>query len=589
MSGEKEPNMSELHVALTVCRMLGITVVSERENLEIKVFSKKHNKYTIINQVSYLTYEQLIQICGEEVKQCINLNLQVDVPGQIRLSQIKQSIAALAGYQRASNAVKSGRGCWCGLDPARNRKNSVVVVGGHEGFEWDGDKGVVHRIKQPIHGGLILDFKNEDTWYDFELINGYLRKAEDPAWCLESVEKLIEIFTHWNWKYKLHTPKVMAGLVMSSWVQTLWYWRPLIALTGPSDAGKTTVFETLDNIFGGLSLRSSKSTEAGIRQGLGNNASILLCDEFENDNHRQRILELFRTSSKGDRTLRGTTNQRGQTFGLKHICWVAAVEVGFKREPDRNRFIQLELKRPDSRKRGKMDWLPLPHQLADLGLRLLAVAIRNVHRATVLSDAMRTFRMEGVHGRVIESYAVPIAMLASVTGNTEDVAREYMSQILGEIEFEGYTSADEHNLIGSILSSTVDLGSDGRPSVSQLLSFPGRHITATSGLEKSGIGVVEGMVKRDGNQHKEPFLFISTATVCRVLLRDTEWKDQAIDQILRRLPGAEMARHRIAGQLCGGVRIPFSFISDVFLGDKNTPNDGTVTPNPEKTLYDDNW
>ena len=104
MSGEKEPNMSELHVALTVCRMLGITVVSERENLEIKVFSKKHNKYTIINQVSYLTYEQLIQICGEEVKQCVNRNDHVDVPGTVRMKTVRESIAVVAGHLRDDGA-----------------------------------------------------------------------------------------------------------------------------------------------------------------------------------------------------------------------------------------------------------------------------------------------------------------------------------------------------------------------------------------------------------------------------------------------------------------------------------------------------
>ena len=69
------------------------------------------------------------------------------------------------------------------------------------------------------------------------------------------------------------------------------------------------------------------------------------------------------------------------------------------------------------------------------------------------------------------------------------------------------------------------------------------------------------------------WLFIHQDTACRYLLKDTKWKDQVISQIIARLPGAEKGRHRISGAQKWGVRIPWEYVQESFLGDSDTPDD----------------
>ena len=132
----------------------------------------------------------------------------------------------------------------------------------------------------------------------------------------------------------------------------------------------------LEHIFGKLAIKSSGSSAAGLRQAIGNSSKIVLCDEFEDSKHRAETLQMIRASGRGDKILRGTTNQHGTGFGLKHIVWVAAIEVHLNRAPDKNRFIRLELSKAAAADRSQKLKLPSSGQLADLGQRLLAVAIR---------------------------------------------------------------------------------------------------------------------------------------------------------------------------------------------------------------------
>lgn len=199
-----------------------------------------------------------------------------------------------------------------------------------------------------------------------------------------------------------------------------------------SRAGKSTLFRVLGHIFGKLAIKSSGSTAAGIRQAIKTSSKVILCDEFEDNRQRGEILEMLRMSGGGDKILRGTTNQRGVGFGLQHIVRVAAIEVGLKRAADRNRFIMLELKdkRPKgSQSPGKDDVvpglaLPSPAELADLGQRLLAVAIRYIYVAKPLAMALKEHRFAGIDSRIVESYSVPAAMLAAIQGFNETEAAE---------------------------------------------------------------------------------------------------------------------------------------------------------------------
>ena len=175
----------------------------------------------------------------------------------------------------------------------------------------------------------------------------------------ESIERAVELFSRWRWRNP-HDAHLVTGLVMATWVQTIWSWRPLVAVIGESGSGKSTLFEALGGragttgMFGGLVLASSKSSEAGIRQGVANSGRIILLDEFEKSKDRQQVLDTLRASSRGDIVMKGTTSQKGLQFRLQHIAWVSAIESGMKQQPDRNRFVMLNLLPAERENRGKL-------------------------------------------------------------------------------------------------------------------------------------------------------------------------------------------------------------------------------------------
>src|SRR5262249_25141611 len=158
------------------------------------------------------------------------------------------------------------------------------------------------------------------------------------------------------------------GLVLATWIQTLWPWRPQVSITGASRAGKSTLFDTVSGLFGKLTLASSGSTAAGIRQATKSSAKVIFVDEFEAKKHRAEVLEMLRSSGGGTPTLRGTTKHRSLGFKLRHIVWVAGIESGLRRDRDRTRFIGLELVKLPPDQHGGLE-IPSEFELADLGQR----------------------------------------------------------------------------------------------------------------------------------------------------------------------------------------------------------------------------
>lgn len=541
---------------------LGLDVLGELEGAKgaVKVFSESHRKTDTIDHAEHLKYERLLQIAGPIVKaKVIRGDSDDKVEGTYTMQEVRQAIALMAGFRRINEMdAESGAGVWEGIDNHGSPDNSVVLVGSGEAAKWNGDA-KLHRIMRPRAGGRILDIGTSQPWYSYEKLAA-LVEAADGDFCRAAIAEAAAIFAKWRWKdrHQVVCPTLVVGLILATWVQTVWAWRPHVAIIGKSGSGKSTLFEALAGIFGRLAISSSGSTAAGIRQAVRQSARVILADEFEDSKHRAEILEMLRASSRGDSVLRGSTNQQGSRSSLRHMGWIAAIESGLQREPDRNRFVTLELLPALPGKAGELS-CPPTHELADLGQRLLAVAIRHALKAKNLAIVLKAQRVEKIHPRVIESYAVPTAILATAFESDEDKIVKILRDLLMTVESEDANEGDERQLLDDILMSRATTRE--AVSVSQMIGHADRCPHYPTDLESVGISIVTSDRHGHDLDPAEHCIFFAHRAVTRHLLRGTRWEGQNIDQILSRLPGARKARWQIAGSRPWGIFIPKSQLS----------------------------
>jgi hypothetical protein len=396
-----------------------------------------------------------------------------------------------------------------------------------------------------------MDFGTKEEWFGPEILERHLESAKDEDWRRGVIDQAEKLFGLWRWENQELDPALITGLVLATWVQTVWDWRPLVSITGDTNTGKSLLFEALGGtlgrrgIFGPLSFRQSKSTEAGIRQGVKNTAKAILSDEFEQSRDRDKILELFRASTRGEAVARGTADQQGRQFTLRHIAWIAAVETGLQRQPDLNRFIQLELLPAEEGREGML-LLPDGAILHELGQKLLAIAVRFAVQAKQLASQLKNLQLDGIDARAVESYAVPTSILALAVEYSDKQAKTLLVDLLGNVDMDEQGQSDHANLISDILESTIFCSSSiGHRAVWQILESPSLYYEHSEQLAAAGIRQLE----------KTGEIFIAVRKVERTLLRDTNWRGQKLSQILKRAPGARYCPQRVAGKLTKGVAL----------------------------------
>lgn len=572
-----------------------LDVLGELERGGVKVFSEFHRKSHVIPQVSRLSYEELLQIAGPRAKRKVKRSQEGAgaTNGQaVAMSEVRDAISLLAGYKRIGEQTELGVGCWQGVNEAGEEYPSVVLVGAGEAAEWNGKK-ELERITHPRCRGHLLDFDSAaKQWYDHEKLDCYL-KEYTPEFGYQACKEATELFARWRWK-QADAAKVTAGLVFATWVQSLWTWRPQVAISGASNSGKSYLHMALEGLFGSLCLKSSQSSAAGIRQIVRTSSMIVLCDEFENSRYRKEILEMLRISGRGDQILRGTAAQKGQRSTLRHIVWLAAIEMGLKREPDKNRFVMLDLLRPEKEKAGQLK-LPPKRELSDLGMRTLATAIHCVDRAKeIAAYLMGECRVEGVSNRIIESYSAPIGMLCAIGGDSDETAERILRETLAGMNVkEQGDSRDEHVLMDAILGAQVHIVRGERDTVGTLLqkAEPCMHPKAVKNeayecLERHGLKLAtygsleadEGDEARKAIKSGDYCLVIAYRAVSENILKGTDWAEQAIDQILRRVDGAIEMRRRIGGRKTQTIVLNWEMVKREFLNEPDEAPDKKYDP-----------
>ena len=522
-------------------KKLGIVVLGEVEGTKtIVCFTQKLAKMVEIKSIDRYKVENFAQDFGEEsFKQWVEIGDGKPDPGKYTMAQIRLAIAIEGGKRRLTSQNQLGVGAW-------ELNGRLVFVNAGELAILNGH---LERSIIPSIEGKLIDFGGGERWYEYEELERLFHESADPKWCQSVFEEASSLFARWDNWITADTPPLVASLVCCTWLQTVWKWRPQIAICGPTNCGKSMLFEeTLKYIFGGLCLLSSRPTEAGVRQGVGHTAKVVLIDEFEHDQHRERIMELFRTSSRGSETLRGTAGaQKGMKFGMKHIPWMSAIEIGTKRAPDRNRYILLELRKVE----GNASTLVVPSQeeLRVLGIKLLAVAMRNWRRVTELAAELKQRAFPGIDRRVVESHSLPYGMLGAVLGMDLEMTVSMMQASFTSRDTSEQNESDEASLLQEIYESIVYMPHGQQATVSEMLSTNFVEPGWSDALVRSGIKPFEDAV----GVRK---IFFSKSAMRKSLLKGSDFAGQDTNQILIRVRGAIREQQRMGGHRPRGISIP---------------------------------
>ena len=160
------------------------------------------------------------------------------------------------------------------------------------------------------------------AWRSPGKYEGYLYTAAPPIpapWdkpCApDELKPLKAILGSFSWKRPIDA-ELFLGQIAVLAIGGALPWRPIVWITGPRGAGKSSLHQLVAAVLGKGVIASADPSAAGLRQSMKAQTLPLLVDEMEaaEDNRRnQDILKLFRNAASGATATRGASTSRAMS------------------------------------------------------------------------------------------------------------------------------------------------------------------------------------------------------------------------------------------------------------------------------------
>lgn len=415
----------------------------------------------------------------------------------------------------------------------------------------DDGRVVIHAGDRLIADGKQCDVTELPSKYIYE-VGDSLQLSMGGGISTDQGKAFIEMLKMISWDRSVNAA-LLAGWCVVAPVCGALMWRPHAWITGGAGTGKTWIMrEIVTRLMGQAALvLQGESTEAGIRQSLGNDARPVIFDEAEAEDKAsldriEKILNLMRVSSaeSSAKMLKGSASHTAISFNVRSCFLFASIIYQARKAADLTRVTVLSLKRGGSKEQF--------NKLQDEHLKVMSKSfIEGFHQRTftMLPTLMKNIEVfEHVAAVVLKSQRLadqiaPMCagawMLASNEVVTEAQACKWMDA--QDWSDESYLEAerDEEQCISLILEShvNVEVGEYGHKierTVGELIDMAfGGGVThgdvqaAKDRLARCGIKV-EGAHYTISNTHKW----------VRGLLRGTQWEKNH-GKVLSRLDDAE--------------------------------------------------
>ncbi len=238
---------------------------------------------------------------------------------------------------------------------------------------------------------------------------------------------------------------------------------------GSSGNGKTTLGrKLLERILPPNRVSvGAGSSEAGIRQSVGNKATIAIVDELESGTIKGRervesVLDYARESSSGGAIVKGTGDSSGSIqYKARSSVWAIAVQDLLNRDTDENRFVRIMFRASRSTDVSWLDLEPYMKSLgADVGARMI---LRLVSRWRQLNktaeDIIRALGRITTKRRDADKYAFVLAARHWLCSDSELVDVAALIQGIPEIEDGAGGQSSGDDCLEYLLNAQVGYGS----------------------------------------------------------------------------------------------------------------------------------
>lgn len=240
------------------------------------------------------------------------------------------------------------------------------------GAWWDQNRAVVHLGDRLVIDGREYGLTEAPTDYVYEEAIP-LRLAADHPSSNSDANKLVSICEQVSWEHPI-SGKLLAGWIFLAPICGALDWRPHIWVTGGAGTGKSTVMKKII----GQTLRRNMlfvvgdTSEAGVRQELGQDAMPVVFDEFESERKKaaervEDVMALVTQSSSetGAKMLKGGANGRAASYKIRSMFAFSSIAVNLKQHAARTRVTVLSLNKMPETDSSQKRYRQLLHDIND--------------------------------------------------------------------------------------------------------------------------------------------------------------------------------------------------------------------------------
>lgn len=495
----------------------------------------------------------------------------------------------VAADQLIQDCLKAGL-----FEPSRRRGR---------GAWWDNGRAVLHQGDALIIDGETVSLTDTASGYIYEKAPR-LNISHRAALSAEDGLRLVSLCQMLTWESSV-AAQLFAGWCAIAPICGVLRWRPHIWLTGPASCGKSWVMENIVGaLLGDMALRvQSVTTEAGLRQALGQDARPVLFDEAEMEDQKgqlniQRVLELARqaSSESGAVIMKGSATGHVMTYNVRSCFALSSIGVGVKRHADETRVTVLTMRRSrvltdDERMDDVQHFKSLQAKVIDLctpeysaGLIARACRMAGVIRTNAETFAIALTQTDG-NRRVGDQLGTLLAGYWSLWRDDEITLAEAVDYVQG-LSLDAITvdgeSTDENRCMAHLMEQRIRVdmptGAPTESTIGELVEACDPP-TLNDSLPDVPMQVASKHLRRWGIKVAPEGLKISTThSGIGRLLAGSPWATQW-SVFLRRLPGATIPRQ--TERFLGGI------VSKIILIPWATINGEQDTVEVEESLEND--